>query len=71
MEAVTWWKQGEIGKIKKYCKEDVRITKELYEYALKNKKIMIGNIDKKQEIPLDTKNWEEKQDSSMTHTLPF
>ncbi len=71
LEAVTWWRQGEIEKIKKYCKEDVRITKELYEYALKNKKVMIGNIDKKQEIPLDTKNWEEKQDSSMTHTLPF
>ncbi len=71
LEAVTWWKQGEIEKIKKYCKEDVRITKELYEYALKNKKVMIGNIGKKQEIPLDTKNWEEKQDSSMTHTLPF
>ena len=36
MEAITWWKSGEIDKIIKYCLEDVKITKEVYEYALEN-----------------------------------
>ena len=35
LQATTWWKNGEVEKVKKYCEEDVRITKELYEYALK------------------------------------
>ena len=33
LEAITWWKNGEIEKIKKYCLDDVRLTKDLYEYA--------------------------------------
>ena len=36
LEAVEWWKSGEIEKIIKYCIEDVKITKQLYDYALKN-----------------------------------
>ena len=36
LEAITWWKNGEIDKIIKYCTEDVRITKEVYDYAMKN-----------------------------------
>ncbi len=36
LEAVTWWKNGEIDKIIKYCTDDVKITKEIYDYALKN-----------------------------------
>ncbi|MCK5027421.1 MAG: ribonuclease H-like domain-containing protein, partial [Candidatus Pacebacteria bacterium] len=27
LQAVTWWKQGEVDKIIKYCLDDVRITK--------------------------------------------
>ncbi len=35
LQAVEWWRQGEKEKVKKYCLDDVRITKELYEYGLK------------------------------------
>src|SRR3989338_1175999 len=34
LQAVTWWRAGEIEKIRAYCLDDVKITKELYEYAL-------------------------------------
>lgn len=71
LEAVTWWKSGEIEKVKKYCEEDVRITKELYDYALKNNSLKYKDMNKIQEIKLDTINWEKYKDSSMTHTLPF
>jgi len=71
LEAITWWKNGEIDKIIKYCTEDVRITKEVYDYAIKNGvlKYTDGSIIK--DIKLDTSKWEEKNDSSMTFSLGF
>jgi DEAD/DEAH box helicase domain-containing protein len=35
LQAVEWWKKGEIEKIKTYCLDDVRVTKAVYEYGLK------------------------------------
>ena len=71
LKATTWWKNGEVEKVKKYCEEDVRITKELYEYALKNGVLKYKDLGETREIKLDTKTWEEKEDGSITHTLPF
>ena len=72
LEAVRWWKEGKIDEICKYCIEDVRITKDIYDYALKNKKLLYkegqGPI---QEIKLDPKDWERIEHSTMTCTLPF
>lgn len=34
--AVEFWKKGEIDKLKEYCLMDVKITKDVYEYALEN-----------------------------------
>ncbi len=73
LQAVEWWKTGEIDKIIKYCIEDVKITKQLYDYALANGKLkykdLVGGAIK--DIKLDTKGWEMKKESSMTFTLPF
>jgi DEAD/DEAH box helicase domain-containing protein len=71
LEAVEWWKKGEIDKIKKYCIEDVRITKELYDFAIKNKHLKFKDMDKIKEIPLDTSDWEKVPEKAMNHTLPF
>jgi DEAD/DEAH box helicase domain-containing protein len=57
-EAVEWWKQGEVEKIRKYCLDDVRITKEIYEYALQNKKVLFKEGPFIREIKLDIKHWE-------------
>ncbi len=35
LQAVEWWKQGEIQKIKDYCLQDVKVTRDVYEYGLK------------------------------------
>ena len=35
LQAVEWWKQGEIQKIKDYCQQDVKVTKDVYEYGVK------------------------------------
>lgn len=71
LEAITWWKNGEIDKVKKYCQEDVRITKEIYEYALKNGLLKYKDMSEIREIKLNTSEWEKEENALMTHTLPF
>src|SRR3989344_8264917 len=44
LDAITWWKNGEIDKIIKYCTDDVKITKDIYEYALKNGKLKYKDL---------------------------
>ncbi len=71
LEAIVWWRNGEKDKVIKYCTEDVRITKDIYEYALKNKSLKYLDGKDIKEIKLDTSNWDKKDDSAMTFTLPF
>ncbi len=71
LQAITWWKQGEIEKIRKYCLDDVKLTKELYEYALKNKALKFKEGPMIIDIKLDTSDWEKAEDSGLTFSLPF
>lgn len=71
LEAIGWWKTGEVDKIIKYCTEDVRITKELYEYALKNKHLKYKDMGVAKDIPIDPSNWEKKEEKKETFTLGF
>lgn len=71
LEAIAWWKNGEIEKIKKYCEDDVKITKELFEYARDNKHLKVKNWSGKiVEVPIDTSSWESK-DFIVPQSLPF
>ncbi len=58
LEAVAWWRSGEIEKIRKYCLDDVKITKDVFEFAMKNKKLMFKEGPFTKEIKLETKHWE-------------
>ena len=70
LQAVTWWKQGEIEKIRKYCLDDVRITKEIYDFALANDYLKYALAGEEKIIKLDTSSWEEKQEKpAMTQSL--
>ncbi len=72
LKAVEWWKKGEYEKVVKYCLDDVRITKELYDYALKNSLLKYKELGKIKEIKLNTAHWEKPAEkAAMTHTLPF
>ena len=71
LQAITWWKQGEIEKIREYCLDDVKITKKIYDYALKHQKVKYKDGMKTVSIPLDTSKWEQLEDNSLTFTLPF
>jgi len=37
LQAQKWWDDGEKEKVKKYCEQDVKVTKELYDYGRKNR----------------------------------
>lgn len=71
LDAIVWWKNGEIDKIIKYCLEDVKITKEVYEFAMKNGHLKYPDLGAIKEIKLDTKNWEKKIDTVLTLSMPF
>ena len=62
LQAVEWWKQGEVEKVKQYCIDDVRITKELFDYAAKHQELKYSDLGSVHTIPIDTSNWE-KEDS--------
>lgn len=48
LEALEWFKQGEVERVKKYCLDDVRLTRDLYEYGKKNGHILFESyIDRK------------------------
>lgn len=72
LDAVRWWQEGNIEKVRSYCLDDVRITKDIYEFALANGFVMYMDFKQKKKIPLDVSQWEAgTQKTSMTHTLPF
>ncbi len=37
LQAVRWYEEGKIDEIKKYCEQDVRVTRDIYQFGLKNK----------------------------------
>ncbi len=73
LEAILWWRAGEVEKVRKYCLEDVRITKEIYDYALQNSKLHYERRGKKTEVPIDTSDWERVRSESgaLNKTLPW
>lgn len=72
LEAIRWWQEGDIERVRAYCLHDVKITKDLYEFALKNGYVEFFDFKKKKRIPLETAHWENGSDrAAMTHTLPF
>ncbi len=71
LDAIQWWQNGEIDKLIHYCKEDVRLTRDLYDYAVKNKHLKYKDLGNIKEIKLDTTHWDTPQATAMTYTLPF
>ena len=53
LQAVEFWKKGDIDNLRKYCLQDVRITRDIYEYALAQQNVsFIDRLGQKQLIPL-------------------
>lgn len=71
LQAVRWWKEGKIDEIKKYCEQDVKVTKKVFDYAMAHGHVKFKDGSRKREIPLDISSWAIKEESAMTHSLLF
>lgn len=72
LQAVEWWAEGLVEKVRQYCMDDVKITDDLYRYAKKHGKLKYTDYDGVREIKLDTSSWElPSTGAALTHTLPF
>lgn len=73
LKAGEWWKQGKKDEVAKYCIEDVRLTRELYDYALEHGVLKYKDLRNIRDIKLDTSLWTlpENLSPAMTHALPL
>lgn len=71
LDAIEWWRNGEIDKIIKYCIEDVRLTRDLYDYAMEKKCLKYKDLGGTKEVKLDTSKWDVLETNALTYTLPF
>ncbi len=73
LKAVEWWQDGKVEKVREYCIEDVRITKELYDYVLAHGILKYKDLREIRDMKIDTANWGKANTSapSLTHAFPF
>lgn len=70
LQAVRWWREGKIKEIMKYCEQDVKVTKQVFEYARKNGHIKFKDGTRNRELVLNTAHWEELDgEAAMTHSM--
>lgn len=71
LAAGEWWKEGKKDKVAEYCIEDVRLTRELYDYALKHGGLKYKDLRDKRDIKIDTSLWDSspKETPAMTHAF--
>ena len=74
LKAAEWWREGKKEKVAQYCIEDVRLTRELYDYAREHGVLKFKDLQNIRDIKLDTSTWELPITSTvpaMTHALPL
>lgn len=59
LDAIRWWREGEKQKVKDYCLQDVKVTRDLFEYGKHHGKIFFEErkTGRRKEIPV---TWGEK-----------
>ena len=53
LHAIQLWRQGRIEELKSYCQNDVKLTRELYDFVLGNRKLLFQDFFEVREIPLN------------------
>lgn len=70
LKAGDWWREGKKEKVREYCIEDVRLTRELYDYALAHGVLKYKDLRDIRDIKLDTSHWISAAAApAMTHAL--
>ncbi|OGK25290.1 hypothetical protein A3A46_03750 [Candidatus Roizmanbacteria bacterium RIFCSPLOWO2_01_FULL_37_13] len=72
LQAIELYKEGKWEDLKRYCLDDVMLTKELFEFGAEKGEIMYLNEKGKVSISVEWKKYLEDQGKSESHlTLPF
>lgn len=68
-KAVTLWRNGQIEELKNYCLDDVRLTKEIYEYARKYGKVLYQDFFDTRELIVNFPEAEARQNIARQTSL--
>ena len=71
LQSIVWWRQGKIDEVVAYCKQDVVVTKNVYDYAMANGHVLYEKNGVKEQIALDTSTWEQPSENNLAPTLGF
>ena len=72
LRAVELWKAGKIQELADYCLQDVKVTKEVYEFAREHGHVkFLDRGGQMVEIPIDVSREEEVVRQSINLTMPF
>ena len=44
LQALEWWRRGEIDKIERYCRDDVKVTRDLYDFGKRNRFVLVSRF---------------------------
>jgi DEAD/DEAH box helicase domain-containing protein len=73
LQAINYYKEGKFEELRKYCLDDVLLTKELFDYGVKNGTIYYPDVSDKVPLKVDWKKYleEESKKNNVSLTLPF
>lgn len=70
LQSVKWWQEGLYEKVREYCIQDVKITRQIYDYALENGLLKYKDLKDIREVKMDTRTWQTEPEAvAFTHTL--
>lgn len=71
--AIDYYKEGKWDELKQYCADDVMVTKELFEYGVRNREVFYRNEVGKVRVAVDWKKYLEEDQTAFDTalTLPF
>jgi len=55
LDAIRWWREGQIEKLYEYCQQDVDVTRQLYEFGKQNRYVQF--YDKRYKLQQVSVNW--------------
>jgi len=73
LQAINYYKEGKLEELKKYCLNDVLLTKEVFDYGVKNGVVYYTDASGKVAIKVDWRKYleDEGKKNNVTLTLPF
>lgn len=71
LQAIRWFQEGNFEALEHYCRQDVKVTRDLYEYALQNNVWRYTELNEEKEIPIDVSAWGTQTIRQVNYTLPF